>query len=291
MSGYIPNANFTVNYNRNALPVVVNITSNNTGQLIINNLSAGLYSDFRVTNAQSCTSGTYTGFSSIIRPPGQSPPTNLTAVPNPACLGQTIQLTVTNDIGATYNWSASSNAAGLSATNTNQATLLPTVAAGYVVSVTKTVAGCVSSAATINVAVSTVPATPDQNSFSVIHPTCASSNGVISMSGLLPNTNYVINYLQNNVAASQTVLSNGSGTVILLGLSGGTYTNFIVINSAGCSSGTYAGPVVLTDPGLPSSPTGLIINPDQVCIRSSVEVSVVNTPGAIYSWSVSNPSV
>lgn len=288
LSGYIPNANFTVNYNRNALPVVVNITSNNAGQLIINNLSAGLYSDFRVTNAQSCTSGTYTGSVQLSDPPGQSPPTNLTAVPNPACLGQTIQLTVTNDIGATYNWSASSNAAGLSATNTNQATLLPTVAAGYVVSVTKTVAGCVSSAATINVAVSTVPATPDQNSFSVIHPTCASSNGVISMSGLLPNTNYVINYLQNNVAASQTVLSNGSGTVILLGLSGGTYTNFIVTNSAGCSSGTYAGPVVLTDPGLPSSPTGLIINPDQVCIRSSVEVSVVNTPGAIYSWSVSN---
>jgi len=288
LSGYIANANFTINYSKNGSPLVSNITSNNSGQIIIINLTAGLYADFRVTNAQGCNSGIYPGSVQLSDPPSQSSPTNLTAVPNPACFGVTIQLSVTNDVGASYSWTASSNAAGLSATNTNQATLLPTVAANFVISVTKTVAGCISSPATINVAVSSVPSTPNQNSFAVVNPTCASNNGVISLSGLLPNTNYTINFKFNNIAASQSVLSNGSGTAILLGLSGGMYTDFSVTNSSGCSSGVYAGPVILTDSGLPSSPTGLTINPDQVCIRSSVEVSVVNNPGAIYSWSVSS---
>lgn len=288
LSGYTPNTSFTINYTKNSIAVVVTLVSDNAGNIVITNLTAGTYSDFRVTNPFGCNSGTYTGAVQLNDPPAQSPPIGLTANPNPACLGVVIQLNVTNDPAATYTWTASSPNAGLTSGTGNQATLLPTVASVYSVSVTKTVAGCTSPFSTLNVTVNANPATPDQNAFTTINPTCGNANGVISMTGLLPNANYTIDYKFNTVAASQSILTNGSGTATLLGLLAGNYTDFVVTNSLGCASGTFAGPVSLTDPGLPVPPTGLAVSPDQICIRSTVNVSVNDNPGAVYSWSASN---
>lgn len=288
LSGYTANTNFTVNYNRNGSAQVANLSSNSNGQIIISGLNAGIYSDFRVINSSGCSSSIYTGSVQLSDPPAQGLPLNLTAIPNPACLGNTIQLSVTNEAGATFSWSASSNNAGLNPSASNTTTMLPTVAATYTVSVTKTVAGCLSPASSVTVVVNSIPATPNQNSFTTVNPTCGGSNGVISISGLIANEMYTIKYKYNNAPAIQNITTNSFGSAVLLGLSGGNYTDFIVTSAANCSSGVFAGPVVLTDPGLPPAPTGMIASPQQICIRSSVGITVNNNPSALYAWSVSD---
>ena len=288
MSGYLANTNFTINFNRNSSPQVANVTSNSNGQLIIVGLSAGLYSDFRVSNTSGCSSATYSGSIQLSEPPAPSTPINLVANPNPACLGVTIQLSVTLEVGATYSWSPSSIGAGLNPSSSNTTSMLPTSAATYTISVTKTVAGCTSLATSVNVVVNPLPPTPIQNSFTTVNPTCGGTNGVINVSGLIANSNYTIKYRYNGIATTQNIITNAGGIAVLIGLSGGSYTDFIVTTAANCSSGVFAGPVLLTDPGLPPAPTGITASPQQICIRSSVTISVTNNPSATYAWSVSD---
>ncbi|MBK9256234.1 MAG: carboxypeptidase regulatory-like domain-containing protein [Saprospiraceae bacterium] len=289
-SGLPANSTFTVNYNRNNVPAQASITTNAGGVGTIINLNQGSYSDFVLTNSNGCSSGTYNGPVQLSDPSNQPAPSNLTAVPNPVCLGAVINLSVTNNPGATYTWLASSPNAGLVSVNSNQTTMLAIATGNFVISVTQTVSGCVSPAATVNVVVNPVPATPTQNQFSTVDPTCGTNNGSILISGFAPNAPYVVNYSRNNIAQSVNISSNQSGTIILSQLLGGSYTNFSFTNATGCTSGIFAGPVNLVDPGLPAIPSNFISSPDQICIRSAVNLSVDFVTGATYSWSISDIS-
>ncbi len=288
LSGYTSNSTFTINLNKNGTGQTFNLTSSSNGQIIISGLTAGVYTDFRVTNGSGCSSSVYNGSVQLSDPPAQGMPLNLVANPNPACLGESIQLSVTSEPGATYTWSVSPNTGGLNPTSSNTTSMLPTVATSYTVSVTKTVANCVSSPATITVVVNPTPATPDQTSFTFVNSTCGGNNGSISINGLIPNAIYTLKYKYNNVPATQTITADAGGIGVLTGLSGGSYSDFIVTNASNCNSGIFAGPVVLTDPGLPQAPTGIVASPQQICIRSSVSISVDNNPSATYNWSASD---
>lgn len=287
LGGYSPNTGYIVDYQKNGNPTQTNVTSNLSGQIIITGLTAGTYSNFKVTNAQQCSSGVFTGSIILSDPPAQGLPTNLTANPNPACVGTTIQLNVNNEQGATYSWSASGAGAGLSPSSSNTTTLLPVSAGTYTISVTKTVAGCVSGAATVSVLIHPVPPTPTASSITTINPTCARANGSITIGGLAPSATFTINYRFNGVSGSQSVSSNANGAATITNLLAGSYTDFRVTNEFNCASGIFAGPVVLTDPGLPPAPTGLAANPNHICIRSTIDLSVNLNQGAVYSWSAS----
>ncbi|MBK9735559.1 MAG: cadherin-like domain-containing protein [Saprospiraceae bacterium] len=286
-NGLLINASYTINYNKNSVPVTVTVVANGAGVAKILNLAAGTYTNFMITNIQGCSSGVFNGPIVLTDPTNQQIPANLTAIPNPACLGTQVALNVTNNLGATYNWQASSSAAGLIASVNNQASMLATQPGTYVISVTQTVSGCVSQPATINVVINPLPPTPDPNNISSVNPTCDNSDGSISLSGLLPNETYTLFYKFNNASNNRLITANPNGVLILTGLVGGTYSDFSLSNSQGCLSGIFAGPIDLLAPGLPLAPLGLESFPEHICLRSMVNLFVEDTPGAIFNWSAS----
>ena len=114
---------------------------------------------------------------------------------------------------------------------------------------------------------------------------CGGNNGTITINGLFNNTNYTVNYNFNGAPASATITSNASGSITIVGLSAGTYTN-ISATSSGCSSAnSLAGPMVLIDPTVPNAPViGSTIQP--TCILTTGSVSISGLPSG--SWII-NP--
>lgn len=286
LSGYTPNTLFTINYSKNGVPTSLNITANGSGTIIIPNLSTGTYSNFQITNVTACSSGVFAGPVTLSDPSLPPLPSNLTATPNPVCLGTAVALSVTNNTGATYTWSASSSDAGLAASITNTNTMNALVPGQYTISVTQTVAGCTSQPASVSVNVQNAPPTPNASTVLGTNPTtCGGTNGFITLSGLMASTTYTVIYRLNGNVVNNVLTSNSSGVITISNLASGTYSDFAIRNAAGCTSGSYAGPLVLTDPGSPSAPAGLNANPNPICLGSTVNLSVLNTAGSVYNWS------
>ena len=218
--------------------------------------------------------------------PGSPPaPTGLNASPNPVCLGNTVTLLVDNTPGATFNWSASSPDAGLSAGTSNIATMDAVAAGTYTINVSVTVAGCTSPASSVDVVVGDTPPTPS-NITPTDPTTCGGSEGTISISGYAPSTTYDVDYEFGGSPVNVSITSDGSGNIVITGLSAGTYTNFQVTNAANCPSAVFAGPVTLSDPADPPAPTGITADPNPICQGESMTISVDDVPGATYTWDI-----
>ena len=109
---------------------------------------------------------------------------------------------------------------------------------------------------------------------------CDGTDGVITLSGLDPNTNYVMNY---NGGATNPITTNGAGEYLITGLSAGSYTNYTV-SDADCPSCSTTENVSLNL----NDPTSAIINagPDaQYCEGTTVILNAFNPDGANLSWS------
>jgi hypothetical protein len=290
LSGYMPNTSYTVTYTVGGGNQTLTALTNASGSFVIPNLPSGSYSNFRITSFSGCASGVFAGPILLSDPNSPAAPSNLTAVPNPSCLGTVVNLSVTNNPAAVYTWTANSVNAGIgvSTTNTNAMTALAT--GTYTVSVTQNVSGCVSPPATVTLNVQGVPSTPSSTSVTGISPvSCGGSNGSIALAGLLNLTTYTINYSKNGSPTSALLTTNASGVATILNLTAGTYTNFSIQNSAGCTSGVFPGPISLTDPGSPAAPTNITANPNPICSGGTVNLSVSNNAGATYTWSSTNP--
>lgn len=289
LAGYPANQTYNITYSRNNVEVTVSGTSNGVGVITISNLTAGTYSNFSVTSAAGCASGIFAGPISLNDPNSPPAPSNLNAVPNPVCIGNQVNLSVTNTSGATYTWTVSPAGAGLGTSTSNTNTMNPTLVGSYTVQVSQTIAGCTSPNASVVVVVNPVPATPDANTVSKVDPTCDNANGSLLISGLVANADYTVQYSYNNSPRSVNATSNNSGVITITNLAGGQYTNFRLTNAFGCNSGLYAGPVNLINPGLPSAPSGIRFSPNFICIKNNVELNVDPIQGATYNWYTSSP--
>jgi SdrD B-like domain/Bacterial Ig domain len=288
ISGQEPNATYTLDYIHNGVPKVATIVANPLGVALLSNLSAGIYTGFRLTSSQGCISNTLGGSFTLTSPNAPPAPSNIVANPNPVCLNQIVNLSVTNNPGAVYTWSANSPNAGIIASTTNTTTMTATVAGNYTISVFQNVAGCISAASTVDVVINPNPPTPNAGNVTSVNPTCAELNGSISLSGLTPSTSYTLNFVAGSTPEVRTLTSNSTGVLTIINLAAGSYSNFRLTNAQGCSSGTYAGPVVLTSPGIPNPPSGLISSPDFICLKSIVNLQVSNITGAIFNWTASS---
>ncbi|MDF1698557.1 MAG: SdrD B-like domain-containing protein [Saprospiraceae bacterium] len=286
LSGYLNSTSYDITYAKNGVDTTYAVTTNSSGIITIPNLSEGTYTNFTVTNNTGCSSGEYPGPVSLSDPGSPPAPSGLVALPNPVCLGNSVTLSVDNTPGATFNWSASSPDAGLGSSSSNFITMDATVAGTYTINVSVTIAGCTSPSTSIDVVVGDTAPTP--SSITPTDPTsCSGSEGTLSISGYMAGATYGVDYEFEGSPVSVSVTADGSGNLIITGLSSGSYTNFQVTNSANCPSNVFGGPVVLNEPNDPPAPTGIAADPNPICQGESMTISVDDVPGATYTWSVS----
>ncbi len=289
ISGYTPNTAYVLNYDMNATPIESNITSDDNGIVLIENLTAGSYSNFVLTNDANCASGVYTGTIDLSDPNAPDMPTGIAADPNPVCQGEEVALSVDNNPAATYTWTVDPASGDITASETNTTVMVPTEPGDFTVNVTQTVAGCVSPPATIVVTANPIPHTPEASDITTLNPTeCGGNDGEFSIGGFVPNTNYTLNYDFQGDGVTLMLTSNGNGQIFVMNLSAGSYSNFIITDAIGCSSTVFVGPVSLSDPGAPDAPSNLIAVPNPVCLGGTVTLSVLETAGAEYMWSASS---
>ncbi|MCO5259412.1 MAG: gliding motility-associated C-terminal domain-containing protein [Crocinitomicaceae bacterium] len=110
---------------------------------------------------------------------------------------------------------------------------------------------------------------------------CAGTDGTVTLNGLTPSTSYSVSYENGATTVGPTTMtSNGAGSIVINGLSSGTYSNFTV-DLNGCVT-TVATPQVLIDPSAPTVNAGI----DQtICSGTSVTLTATNPNGATISWS------
>ncbi|MCC5923559.1 MAG: gliding motility-associated C-terminal domain-containing protein [Crocinitomicaceae bacterium] len=115
--------------------------------------------------------------------------------------------------------------------------------------------------------------------------TCGGSDGTITLTGLDPSTAYNVSW---NGGSSVSITSNGTGELIITGLTEGTYTD-ITAELGGCSH-VESGPVVLA--GAAISFTVSSSTPPTSCVANDGTITLSGlTPGETYdvSWNGNAP--
>lgn len=112
--------------------------------------------------------------------------------------------------------------------------------------------------------------------------TCSSTDGKVTIAGLIANMSYTVTYDGNGTTVGPTsITSDGSGNIIISNLAPGNYTNFLIATSGGCST-SDTNTVALIPPSPPTvSPAG-----SAMCIGGSTTISATGTPaGGTFAWS------
>ncbi len=276
LNGLNSNTVYSVNYIKDGTPVgPIGISSNGSGKLVISNLGAGVYTG--VTVALSGCSSNALSFT-LTNPTGPSAPSNVNASPNPICTGNTLTLSAT---GSNLAWAGPSS---FTANGSPVTRSITSTSQGGTYSVTQTVAGCTSPPATVSVAVNQTPSIASTNSSNPT--TCSGSDGSITLNGLNNSASYSVSYSKNgNPVGPVNISSNGTGHIVITGLTAGSYTN-ITVTLSGCTSAPVLGPIVLIDPANPTSPT--VSNSGPACYGDTMLLFASNVFGGTYTWSGPN---
>jgi hypothetical protein len=277
VSGLANNTTYTVNYSRNGVPATpVSRTTNGSGVLTIINLNSANYTNITVS-VNGCPSAPFLGPILLVDPAAPSAPTAVSATPNPICTGNTVQFNATGQALAIWSWTGPQTFVSALEDPTRSITAT-NMAGSYCV--TQSVAGCVSPQACVTLVVN---ATPTYTTVVGTGPTtCSGSDGFITISGLLNNTNYSFSYTRNGTAQSSSGTSNGSGQLVIPGLSAASYAA-ITVTVNGCASAPFAGPILLTDPSTPSAPTSVSASPNPICTGNTLTLSATGS-GLVWTY-------
>lgn len=163
----------------------------------------------------------------------------------------------------------------------NTDSLMPTNAGTYKVIIT-TFKGCRDSASY------TVNLTPVITGKTSANPTtCAGANGSITLNGLTASTSFSVTYKKNGTTVGPVnMTSNGSGSIVLSGLSSGAYNNFSITATSGCISPADTATINLVDPNPPAAPTASSNTP--VCAGQTLNLSTPAVSGVTYNWTGPN---
>jgi gliding motility-associated-like protein len=225
-------------------------------------LAAGVYS---VTSSiGGCTSSNGT-----VNVVVNQTPTVLTIGANsPLCSGQTLSLTATSTVGATFNWSGPNS---FTSTTQNPTIVGTTTLASGVYSVNASIGGCASAVGTVNVVVNQTPSIP--LSMSSNAPICEGQTLNLSTSAVAGGT-----YSWSGPNSFTSTVQNPS-IVSTTSLASGVYSLNVTV--AGCTSptGTLN---VLVNP-LPASVVAGSNSP--LCAGQTLSLTASNIVGAVYNWS------
>ncbi len=166
------------------------------------------------------------------------------------CSGSVHTYRITNITGATtYAWTVPPGSTILSGQGDTLITVAIEDTSGNV---------CVTPATACNVGapicrnINVVPS-PNVTSPTSANTSCSGNDGTITLNGLVPNTTYTVEYLDSmNSIHLVTIISNGSGAVIIGGLIAGVYDS--VTAQLGPCISSPVGPFTITAPYVPPPP-------------------------------------
>jgi gliding motility-associated-like protein len=233
-----------------------------------------------ITNATTAASGLYIVHASVLGC-SNSPDTvevvvhPLPSAPSaasnsPVCAGSTLNLTATGAANATYNWTGPNS---FTSTQQNPSIANVTTAAAGTYSVTQTLLGCTSSAATTQVTVNPSLPAPVVSSNS---PICAGATLNLNAASS-PGATYSWNGPNGFTSTQQNPVITNATT-----LASGTYS--VVATALGCHSDTATLQVVVNP--LPAAP--VVTSNSPICAGTTLTLEASGSNTATYSWTGPN---
>ena len=226
--------------------------------------ATGIYSAY--VTVSGCTSAT-ANTNVVVNP---TPATPTAGSNSPVCAGNTLNLTSTTVVGASYVWSGPN---GFTSTLQNPSITGVTTAASGSYSLYAVALGCTSATANATVAITPLPASPVVSSNT---PICQgntinlTSNTITGATYSWSGPNGFASSLQNPTIASAT--TNMSGT----------YSAYVVVNS--CTSATANTNVVVN----PTPAAPVIASNTPICQGKALNLTANTITGATYVWSGPN---
>ncbi len=243
--------------------------------------ASGTYSVTATVNNCTSAAGTVTVLIN------QTPVTPVAGSNSPLCsnTGASLNLNAsTSTVGTiTYIWTGP-NGFNSVAQNPVIANVTTGMSGTYNVTATGNPGNCISAIAGVVVVVNPTPVIMGNTHTDPSN--CGSSTGSISLSGLMANTVYTVNYTWTGLPQTASITTNGAGILIITGLAQGTYDNIIVVLN-NCPSAA-AGPITLTDPNPPGAP--LLTSNSPVCSGNTLNLtaSTSQTGTISYAWTGPN---
>jgi trimeric autotransporter adhesin len=265
LSGLTTGITYTVNYSKNGTTQTPLSLTAASGAVTMSSLGAGSYTNITVT-ASGCT--TAAPASATLSNPAAPVISSSSSVSPTTCSGANGYITLnglTASTTYTVNYSkngtaqtpvsiASNGSGVLNITGLNAATY-------SAVTVTSPTTLCTSSS--VGSFVLSNPTAPSVSSSSSSNPTtCSGANGSITFNGLSASTTYTINYSKNGVVQTPgSFTSNGSGVLVMTGLTSGTYSAITITSSVTNCTSASVGPFTLSDPVVPVISSSSSSNP------------------------------
>ena len=267
IAGLENTATYALSYQQDGTSIVSNLVSNGSGEIALSGLSSGSYTNIKVTK-DGCDSNVLSG--AVLVDP-TAPTISLTAVNNPiTCSGQGSIEFGGLTASTTYTFNFTQNGTDLSRSITSDASgnlIASNLDPGLYQNMSVTIAGCTSNTiarAVINPPVISLGA--------VSQPAQCSGTGSIEILGLVINEPYTVSYDKGGDITTQAVTSNASGSIIVSGLTAGSYTDIKVIDANNCVSNSLS-TVDINIPTAPIVSLGTVTDPDS-CVLSTGSIQL-----------------
>ncbi|MEP4533759.1 MAG: Ig-like domain-containing protein, partial [Cyclobacteriaceae bacterium] len=270
LSGLNDAVTYTVSYNRGGSPVTTSATPS-SGDIVLIGLSEGAYANIKVSE-DGCDSN------EIALITLSDPATATVAIDsqnNPTtCGGSDGSIVISTGIASAVSYTVqySFNSTPVSTTLSSDGAgdiTIGSLAAGQYEKFKVTANGCESNelAGPINLFDPTAPTISFTDGNNSQPSTCAATDGVIAIFGVVDNTSYDYDYTYGGSAVNGTVTSETSGNELrITGLNAGTYTD-VSVTISGCQSNTLE---------------SIVLNPPDISIGTTVDPTTCSgTDGSI----------
>lgn len=264
----VPGASYLLEYGLEAgQPVTVELAAGTTSYHPVQPLGVGTYS-FRVRSVREGVQSDYTAASTFTVRAVPTAPVAMSS--GPACGGDTLSLTATSVVGATYAWTGP-NGFAAAVQNPTLSNVQPVASGTY--SVTATVDGCTSSAGTTSVLVNATPAAP-----TITVPSLACTGQAVALSAAPVQGGTFAWTGPNGFAAAvqNPTIANAALT------DAGTYSATVTV--AGCVSLAATGSLAVN--ATPATPTAG--NSGPMCAGGGLSLTASSIPNATYAWTGPN---
>jgi uncharacterized repeat protein (TIGR01451 family)/gliding motility-associated-like protein len=218
-------------------------TSSNAGDILIDNLSKGSYTDVQIT-LNGCVSNIITGPITIDEP--FAPTIGIDSSSNPTTCGATDGEIVINGLTSGTDYAVSYERNGVLVTLASETAIaglitISSLTSGSYDAIKVSTVGCESNV--LGSLSLSDPSAPIISIDIVNHPATCSGKGSMEIITVGNSLAYTINYTYNGVAGTQNATSDGSGRLLFTNLDAGLYEN-ISVTLGGCTSNTITRGVI-----------------------------------------------